>query len=176
MTFFDVVESMALQSYIMYIITIIAIVIYIFLLRGTPVKRPRLVWVDKSRKTKAFRNKAYGVSGKPDCIYKLADGYRLVEFKSRKSGIYESDRVQAKAAALAARGGSKYKITEILIQTKSTEELIPLIMSDEQLYQDIKYYIELAQKAHQGEPLKAIPEKRKCKYCAYVKVCTEKAC
>ena len=131
MTFFDIIESLELQSYIMYIITIIAIVIYIFLLRGTPVKRPRLVWVDKSRKTKAFRNKAYGVSGKPDCIYKLADGYRLVEFKSRKSGIYESDRVQAKAAALAARGGSKYKITEILIQTKSSEETIQLNISDE---------------------------------------------
>src|SRR4051794_13793424 len=69
----------------------------------------KLIWTDKGKLTKSFYNNDFEVFGKPDFLYREREEIIAVEFKSRFGPVFESDIVQAKAAALAARGDG-YKV------------------------------------------------------------------
>ena len=73
----------------------------------------KLIWVDRGRSTKPFFNRVFEVLGKPDLMYQVFGGVLAVEYKSRKGPVFKSDVVQAKCAALAARGNG-YKVIRIL--------------------------------------------------------------
>ena len=130
----------------------------------------KLIYVDKGRETKPFFNNRYKVLGKPDLMYKQKIGILAVEYKSRNSNIYESDIVQAKAAALAARGKG-FKVNRILVKTKTNEKYITLPLSDRMLYTQIQKYVEIAKTASQGKSQNAHPTRFKCMSCAYVGSC-----
>tara|TARA_R110002167_G_scaffold204404_1_gene408439 strand:- start:6246 stop:6764 length:519 start_codon:yes stop_codon:yes gene_type:complete len=135
----------------------------------------KLIWVDRGRKTKPFFNKEFRVLGKPDLMYKLASsGVLAVEYKSRKGRIYESDVVQAKTAALAARGDG-YRVSQILVKTKGTQQYFNLPASDSALFQEIQQYVAYTRAAKQGINLKALPQRYKCKTCAYSQGCESRA-
>jgi len=130
----------------------------------------KLVWVDEGRNTKPFFNKQFEVLGKPDLMYKIKNGVLAVEYKSRMSVIYQSDIVQAKSAALAARG-SGYNVIRILLKTTKTEKYIDLPQSDQKLYKDIESFVSIARRAKKGYPMKALPNVFKCRSCAYAGSC-----
>lgn len=133
----------------------------------------RLIWIDRGRKTGTLYNRTYGVSGKPDFIFRQRSGLLGVEYKSRRGPVYESDIVQAKVAALAARGEG-YAIASILIKTASMEKWIDLPPSDSNLYKDIESFVELVRRGKMGAPLKAKPTVGKCRSCGYRLPCTER--
>ncbi|UZE97249.1 PD-(D/E)XK nuclease family protein [Alkalimarinus alittae] len=156
----------------------IALLSFIFPLLGKMLSRNKLgiegklIWVDKGRKTNPFFNRVFEVLGKPDLMYKIKGGILAVEYKSRKgTNIYQSDIVQAKTAALAARGEG-YKVIRILIKTGSKDQYINLPSSDKALFDEVKQYVDITRSAHRGTALKAWPNKFKCRSCAFNHSCS----
>lgn len=130
----------------------------------------KLIWVDHSKKTKPFFNSTFKVFGKPDLMYVVRGGVLAVEYKSRYGRIYESDIVQAKCAALAARGDG-YKVIKVLLKTSTQERYIPLPKKDKDLYDEIKFFILISRKAKKGDSLPGTPDAKKCASCAYKHDC-----
>ena len=99
-----------------------------------------LVWTDQGKTTKPFFNNDFKILGKPDLMYKIRSGVLAVEYKSRNGRIYNSDIVQAKSAALAARG-TGYHVTKVLICTKNQKQYFELPKQDLTLYKSIEKYV-----------------------------------
>ena len=133
-----------------------------------------LIWVDDGRRTKPFFNARYKVFGKPDLLYRVNGGVLAVEYKSRNGPIFESDIVQAKCAALSARG-DQYIVSRILVKTGQAEKYITLPRSDHALYREIESATILARKAKNGETVPCLPAPQKCRSCAYRDHCRESA-
>lgn len=130
-----------------------------------------LIWIDRGRKTKPFFNRQFRVLGKPDLMYRLNSGGVLaVEYKGRQGRIYDSDVVQAKAAALAARGEG-YAVRELLVKTKGTEQRFSLAKADGALFNEIRHFVECARSAKKGAELPARPLAAKCRTCAFGPSC-----
>ena len=145
------------------------IIAFVLLDRGDK-DSERVIYKDTGPKARVFVNKKYKVAAKPDLILKNIDGYIGVEFKSRKYGIYESDIVEAKAAALAAR--SKYPIFAIQIKNQTQNKVIVLPKSNDDLYREIEGYVSLASLAS-AKLLPANPHPMKCKSCPVKMSCNE---
>jgi len=126
----------------------------------------KLIWVDKGTHVKPFFNSAFEVLGKPDLMYQIPDGVLAVEYKSRQGPVFESDIVQAKCAALAARGGG-YKVVKVLVKTATTEEYLALPKGDKALFAEIKGYVDIARRAKVGAEMEARPDSGKCRGCAF---------
>lgn len=133
----------------------------------------KLVWVDHGKNTKPFFNSDYRVLGKPDLMYRVNDGILAVEYKGRKSNIYNSDIAQGLTASLAARGDG-YKVTQLLVKTDNTEKYINLPKSDKGLYELIAKHVETVRQAKFGKVLPANPSFYKCLHCAYSQSCQRK--
>lgn len=125
----------------------------------------KVIWIDIGKKTTPFFNNTFSVLGKPDLMYKVKGGILAVEYKDRGRGIYNSDIVQAKCAALAARGEG-FKVIRVLIKNRSEDRYIELPPSDHALYKQIERYILLSRKAKNGEKMQAQPERHKCRACS----------
>ncbi|MFT6904806.1 MAG: CRISPR/Cas system-associated exonuclease Cas4 (RecB family) [Oleiphilaceae bacterium] len=132
-----------------------------------------LIWVDESKDTKPFFNNKYKVFGKPDFIYKRRSGATAVEYKSRFGKVYESDIVQAKTAALAARGAG-IKIDQIMIKTERDTQILNLPKRNKDLFIQIEGNIREARKAKLGIRMNARPNKIKCRACSHKNTCTKK--
>ena len=132
-------------------------------------EQPKVIYKDTGN-AKIFRNKKFRVEGKPDAILLTRVGYIAEEFKSRKRGFYESDIVQAKAAALAAR--SEDPISSISIRNQTEQKIILLPPSDQALFDDIAEYYNMAARAKQ-ELLPARAHFVKCRHCAVKYACSE---
>lgn len=159
-----------INLYIAFILAFILVLIY-FLLKKSPKDNPfnirgSLVWMDRGRSTKPFYNNVYAVFGKPDYLYKTETGVTAVEFKSRYGAIFQSDIVQSKAAALAARG-SGYKVDTVVVKTSSQIKSISLPHSDKELFDQISRFVTIAQNAKIGIAIPGSPSYGKCKGCAY---------
>lgn len=154
-----------------FLICVAAFVIAFVLLERSDGDSERIVYKDTGPKSRVFVNKKYKVAAKPDLIIKNIDGFIGVEFKSRQYGIYESDIVEAKAAALAAR--SKYPIYAIQIKNQNQNKVIVLPKSNDDLYREIERYILLASQAH-SKLLPASPHTMKCKSCPVKMSCNER--
>lgn len=131
-----------------------------------------LLFADKGRASKAFVSMKYGVRAKPDFLIRLADGrVALVEYKSRNSDrVYESDIVQAKVSALAARVA--YPVETVFVKTKRRLQEFPIPRSDDALYGQVKEYVELARRAEQGELLCVFTSNLyQCKTCSVRSSC-----
>ncbi|QFT57092.1 PD-(D/E)XK nuclease family protein [Microbulbifer sp. THAF38] len=130
----------------------------------------KLIWIDKGRSTKPFFNHAFEVLGKPDLMYRIRGGILAVEYKSRRGPVFKSDVVQAKCAALAARGNG-YQVTQLLVKTSTTEQYIELPGTDRALFEEIKKYVILTRQAKAGVRMKPWPNVGKCRGCAYKSSC-----
>ena len=130
----------------------------------------KLIWIDRGRSTKPFFNKAFEVLGKPDLMYRVLGGVLAVEYKSRKGPVFKSDMVQAKCAALAARG-SGYRVIRILLKTATIEQYIDLPKNDKALFNEIKAFVTLTRQAKSGGKMSAWPNVGKCRGCAYKHEC-----
>lgn len=134
-----------------------------------------LIWLDQGRSTRPFFNKIFKVFGKPDYLYRLQDGSILaVEYKHRNQAIYDSDIVQALAAALAARGEG-YRVYQIMVKTISSEKLIDLPRDDVDLYKLVSQYVNTARETKAGFMVNPDPLFYKCKACAYRELCEHSA-
>lgn len=130
----------------------------------------KLIWVDKGKSTKPFFNKVFEILGKPDLMYRIRGGVLAVEYKSRRGPVFKSDVVQAKCAALAARGDG-YQVIQILVRTATIEQYIDLPKSDKALLDDIKEYVDLTRQAKAGARMRASPNFGKCRGCAFKYEC-----
>lgn len=161
--------------------TIGILIALILLWIGLRRRRPRspldiegkLIWLDKGNSTSTFTNDEFYVCGKPDLIYRQKQGNLAVEYKSRNGPVYESDIVQAKVAALAARGSRRYRVDRIMIKTRSTERYIDLPAEDALLYREVERYVEMVRTAKAGGVLTASPTVPKCRSCGYRTPCAE---
>ncbi len=157
--------------YLIIIILVIFFFVYFNRLNSLKIKG-ELIWQDSGRETKYFINNEFDVYGKPDLMYRKENGkILLVEFKSRKGGIYLSDIIQTKAAALAARGAG-YDIDEILVKTRGKERYYKLSNCNSDLYREIERFVKIAQSSsYYNSDLVGTPENRKCYSCAYKHSC-----
>lgn len=148
--------------------------------RGGTHRRPtdptlgELIWVDEGRHTKPFFNHKFKVLGKPDAIYDKDGRVTTVEFKSRRGPVFDSDRVQALTAALAARADG-FNVHETVVKTKTVEESFKLPKDDLALYQMVQPYAETVRNIKRGGTAKALPSKAKCSSCAYRSGCADRA-
>lgn len=133
----------------------------------------KLIWMDKGKATKPFFNKKFEVLGKPDLMYRIRGGVLAVEYKSRRGPIFKSDIVQAKCAALAARGDG-YQITQILVKTETVEQYIELPHNDNALFHEIKDLVNLTREAKKGFTMTATSNIKKCHSCAFTQECKKK--
>lgn len=99
-------------------------------------------------------------------MYRQKSGVLAVEYKSRKGRVYESDIVQAKTAAPAARGNG-HKVVKILIKTSTEERYITLPKRNRQLFNEVKEFIVIARQAKKGVRQNPTPCKFKCRPCPY---------
>lgn len=156
--------------YIALVVVFFFVLVYFFLKKSSK-ENPfningSLLWIDRGRSTKPFYNNAFAVFGKPDYLYKTNTGVTAVEFKSRYGAIFESDIVQSKAAALAARG-SGYKVDTVVVKTSTQMKSISLPHSDKELFDQISQFVAIAQNAKAGISIPGSPSYGKCKGCAY---------
>lgn len=176
------------MSFEIWLLVALVIAVIIFLPKGTLVKHEEqvdsptqidlskygeCVWMD-SEDAKPFFDGRFRILGKPDAIFKNAEGeFTAVEYKNRNKGIYSSDILQAKTAALAARGDmkNKHNVSKVVIvnQTDSKEILLPA--KDYDLYNEIKYNVEAVQRIKTGEYGYKTKDKYKCNSCGYKYAC-----
>ena len=131
----------------------------------------KLVWTDRGKNTKPFFNNYFRVLGKPDLMYKVRSGILAVEYKSRRGRIYTSDIMQARAAALAARG-SGYQVIRVLLRTRNQELYIDLPKKDSALFKLIQTNVAVARDAKSGRSVNPKPTGQKCRGCAYTNSCS----
>jgi CRISPR-associated exonuclease Cas4 len=135
----------------------------------------KLVYVDKGKRSATFLNKQYGIAAKGgDFIYLTEHGkYKLIEYKSRKGKVYQSDEAQTIASVLAAR--SRYPIVEAVIFTESTSKNLNVSGCDEVLYNKIKDAHLLTQQIKNGKPVHTTNAfEYKCRSCSMRKFCNYK--
>lgn len=133
-----------------------------------------LAWVDEGRHIKPFFNHEFKVLGKPDAIYDKGGRITTVEFKSRRGPVFDSDRVQALTAALAARAGG-YNVSQAVVRTKTVEHTFELPHDDFALYQVVQPYVEIVRHIKCGGAGEALPAKTKCRACAFKADCSQRA-
>jgi len=132
--------------------------------------RQENVYIDKGRRSRPFVNKKYGIVAKPDRIKRKKNRtYKLVEFKSRSSRVYESDVAQAFAGAIAA--SNTYKITEVEIELgngkiKKYEFTNPALE-----YKRLLPTIALALQIKKGKKIDRLAPEYKCRSCMYQEHC-----
>jgi CRISPR/Cas system-associated exonuclease Cas4 (RecB family) len=130
------------------------------------------IWLDTGRNTKPFYHPKYAIVAKPDAINRVKGQLQAIEYKSRYGPVFQSDIVQVKAAALAARA-SGYDIRSALVRTSNQSKLIDLPRSDKDLFEDIRPYYEQAKHIKSGKHHLAVasPDPKKCAKCAYYEHC-----
>ncbi len=115
-------------------------------------------------------DREFMVSAKPDRVVRYRGKNVVLEFKSRKKGIFEKDLVQALAGGLAVWdlcGG----IHEILVYNGSYRFKRIRLSSKQRLYSRLKKHIKVAQKVKSGGKVWVWPTRRKCKTCPYSQNC-----
>lgn len=146
--------------YLLMLFVVFILLFVLFVFRESPPSRGgslgvegELLYADQGRDSKAFISKKYGVGAKPDFLVRLKSGkVALVEYKSRDNGnIYQSDIVQAKVSALAAR--DTYPVEVVFIKTKRRLQEIPLPKSNDALYKEVELYVMYARLANKGKML-----------------------
>ena len=148
----------------------------LFLYRRSARQMPgAVIWQDDGVSTASLYNATYGVAGKPDWLCDIGrNNVAAVEYKHRKKGFFESDIVQLKCAALAARGQG-YTVTRALLRNRTSKKWVRLPADDEKLYQSIKRHVENVRDAKEGRSLKANSASAKCSHCSVRKSCLKRA-
>lgn len=144
---------------------ILAAVIYFLILIVSRVGKKRVQYIDQGS-SEVYYSRKYRISAKPDLI---EDRHTIVEKKSRRKGIYESDRKQLIATALAVR--SRYPITRGVIETQSDREEIDLSGTDAALFARIEKEYLHAEAVNRGSEPPPYPSLPKCGGCQFRSRC-----
>ncbi len=126
----------------------------------------KLLYLDKGKASQTFINKQYNIAAKGgDFIYLTEQGeHILIEYKSRKGPVYESDVAQTIASVLAAR--SCYPISQAMVITETQSKKINVSGNDDVLYNEIKQFHLLTQQIKQGKAVtRNYAKLYKCKSC-----------
>lgn len=138
------------------------------------ISSPGVIYVDKGRGSKVFRNPEYRVQAKPDLLRKVSAGIQIEEYKSRQTGFYESDWAEALTAALAVRG-SGIKVTQVLLRNQTQSKLRVLPQSDSELFAMIKGDVEIARLAARHHEVPFRPLAHKCRGCGFRESCSKRS-
>lgn len=128
------------------------------------------LYSDKGIGSKVFKDKVRRIRAMPDRIEGTQRSALLLEYKSRKGGVYNSDVVQAIASVLAARG-SGINITGAQIHTRGGSVKTIELGDDASLERKIKHPLMNARIVMSGGVPKATHQKVKCRGCGYNQVC-----
>lgn len=133
----------------------------------------KIVYIDTKQNNKALVSKEYDLLAKPDFIFQEPNGgCVLVEYKSRSSGIYDSDLKQVYASAICARENG-FKIVRAIIATKTKNYDVDLKSSNKQLYSLVNSEVEFIRSVNEKRVISApvYPFKAKCRSCGYKSTC-----
>jgi len=136
---------------------------YLLLNKGT------VLYIDEPG-AQLFRDTEFGVTSKPDRISSYKKKNYVIEYKSRKNGIFEKDIIQALTGALASWdkiGG----ISEIVVYNGSYKYKRVKVKNKKQLFKKLKRYIENAKKVKSGETVKCRVVRNNCRVCPFNKKC-----
>lgn len=136
--------------------------------------RGKLVYADIGRNSRLFICKVFGLSAKPDFIYKTGrNEFTLVEYKGRAKGVYDSDVAQVIASVIAAR--AKYNIQKAYVQTDFTRKEIIVNKPSVELYKEISHLVDMTREIESNEIVtQCYPGKIKCKSCSMATHCEQR--
>jgi hypothetical protein len=133
--------------------------------------KAQLIYSDRGKKSKIFTCDRFGLSAKPDFVYRLANGtFVLIEYKSREGRVYPSDIQQVMAAIIATR--SMYPISQAYVYTDTTNLAVDATMSDEALFDNIKQNVYLTRRIKEGKKVEVCYKSEyKCNTCSMKENC-----
>lgn len=146
-------------------LALMLVMLYLILTLLSGLRKKRVRYIDDGSKG-SFRSDLFRITAKPDLI---EDGTTIVEKKSRRSGVYESDKKQLIATALAVR--SKHKIRSGYIVTQTERVAVDLTGSDRKLFSLIKTEHAHAWMVNEGRRPPPSPTRSKCRSCQFNKRC-----
>ena len=131
-----------------------------------------LVYNDEKQQ-RVFFSKRYQIAAKPDFIYRYQDGtHAIVEYKSRTSDIYPSDRMQLIATAIAVKESGKYQIKRGFILNRNGQyEKIDFDIPTDILFAQIEQPLTQARSIKQGNSVTPCPTREKCTGCGFREIC-----
>lgn len=119
---------------------------------------------------RVFVDHEYGVSSRPDRIATYRNKKYVIEYKSRKKGIFEKDVIQAYVGALACWdhfGGIDF----VVVYNSSYKYKLIKLRGKKGLYSKVKKHVDNARRIKKGERVRARVSRYKCRVCPYKKSC-----
>ncbi|MCG9576696.1 hypothetical protein L1D14_10645 [Vibrio tubiashii] len=135
--------------------------------------RGELVFLDKGQvRGFAFFNRRFLIGSTPDAIYRTnINQIHIVEQKSRKKGIYDSDIAQAEIGALTVSESNMGTVTHITVANQ-TQTLTKRVPSPRKIARKYKKEIQIAREIKNGKHIDIRkPEPAKCRSCRYFNEC-----
>ncbi len=158
------------QSAMVLSLIIIAAILYLLVMERRNRSKQTAIYVDHNRNNTVFYSTRYAISAKPDAI---TGPTTIEEMKSRRRGIYASDRAQMIATALAVR--STYPITRGILVTTEKRYDVSLAGTDEALFEQLTDEYAQATLIANGIAPTANPSPGKCRVCEYQTLCEYRA-
>lgn len=121
-----------------------------------------------------FSSYNYKIRAKPDFMYQHTDGsVSIVEYKSRQSGVKQSDISQLIATAIAVKDEIQQNVKFGYVLTKGgSQEKIDLDRSSSDLVQDIHVVLKEARNILSGATATPNPSRQKCSSCGFQDNCS----
>lgn len=154
---------------------------FLFALVAIPIFRPiyrrvflylllnkgKTLFIDE-KGARVIKNHEYRVTAKPDRASLYRNKKYLLEYKSRKKGIFKKDVVQALTGSLAlwdSVGG----FNGVIVYNDSYDYKLIKVRSKKGVYRKIKKYITKAQKIKSGKTVYEAVTAKNCGVCPYAK-------
>lgn len=130
-----------------------------------------VVYIDE-KGSKSFVNAKYGVLAKPDRVSIYKGKKYVIEFKSRKKGIFDKDIVQALVGGLSCyEDGLSPEF--VVVYNSSYEYKVVRIKSEKALLKRIGKLISKAQSIKRSRSTSSFFRKGKCVACIYSNSCSK---
>jgi len=147
------------------VLGLVALALLVWLLIQLAPWKRRVLYIDTGSSA-IFVNSKYNISAKPDSIL---NRQTIEEYKNRSLGIYDSDRAQMIATALAVR--TRYPVVKGVLVTNEKHYAVDLSGRDDELYKIIEDDISQILKLREGRPPRANPSIAKCSSCPHKNRC-----
>lgn len=159
-------------------ILVIAVVVYQQNVSRTPqqlirdLKDAKLIY-NGEKEAGYFSSYNYKIRAKPDFMYQHEDGsISIVEYKSRQSGVKQSDISQLIATAIAVKDEIQHNVKFGYVLTKGgSQKKINLDRSSNDLIRDIWTVLKEARDILNGAIATPNPTRQKCSGCGFRRSC-----
>lgn len=128
-----------------------------------------ILYIDKSGSC-SYRDVGFGVLARPDRITSFKGKRYVIEYKSRKKGVFDKDVVQALTGALAC-WDSVGGVDGVVVYNGSYELKYIKIGNKVKLARRLSKHIENAKKVKSGVLVRCRVSKSKCGNCPYNETC-----